>query len=70
MKSWNALTLQACGSAAVDAFGDYRAKGLVRRNNWECNVATVGYFIGYDGSVNLLNEVFQWTVVRGTNNGR
>ena len=64
------LTLQACGSAAIDEYGDNRTKGLVKRNNWECNVATVGFFIGYEGEVNLLNEVFQWTIVRGTNNGR
>ena len=66
----SSLTLQACGSAAIDEYGDNRNKGLVRRNNWECNVATVGFFVGYEGSVNLLNEVFQWTIVRGTNNGR
>ena len=66
----SSLTLQACGSAAIDEYGDNRNKGLVRRNNWDCNVATVGFFVGYEGSVNLLNEVFQWTIVRGTNNGR
>ena len=66
----NSLTLQACGSAAIDVYGDNRKHGLVRRNNWECNVATVGFFVGYEGSVNLLNEVFQWTIVKGTNNLR
>ena len=65
----NSLTLQACGSSAI-VDGDNRRNGLVRRNNWECNVATVGFFVGYEGSVNLLNEVFQWTIVRGTNNWR
>ena len=53
-----------------DEYGDNRRNGLVRRNNWECNVATVGFFVGYEGSVTILNEVFQWTIVRGTNNWR
>ena len=66
----NRLTLQACGSGSIDTLGENRQKGLVRRNNWECNVARAGYFVGYDGSVNLLNEVFQWVILPGTNNGR
>ena len=66
----NSLTLQACGSSSIDRFGDNRRNGFVRRNNWECNVATVGFFVGYEGSVNLLNEISQWTIVPGTNNGR
>ncbi len=68
----NRLTLQACGSAAIDRYGQNRKNGLVRRNNWECNVATVGLFVGYAGidNVNYANEVFEWVVVPGTNNWR
>lgn len=32
-------------------------------------MAKAGYVIGYEGSVNLINEVFEWTMTRGENYG-
>ena len=66
----NMLVLQACGSAAIDEFGTNRRAGIVKRNDWECNVAKNGHFIGYDGWVNVWNELFEWTIVRGANHGK
>lgn len=47
------LVLNACGSSAVDQFGQDRMNGRVRRNNWESNVAKAGLFIGYAGETHL-----------------
>jgi hypothetical protein len=38
-----------------------------RFNAWESNVATRGWFKGYTGSVNTLNELFLWAITRGKN---
>jgi RHS repeat-associated protein len=40
-----------------------------RFNAWESNVATRGWFTGYTGLVNTLNEVFLWATTRGKNDG-
>ena len=45
------LVLNACGSSAVDQFGQDRMNGRVRRNNWESNVAKAGLFIWYGDDV-------------------
>ena len=63
----SSLVLKACGSAAIDEYGWHRMKGRVKRNNWEINVAKAGYFIGYEDAVCLLNELFQWTITKGSN---
>ena len=65
----NGLVLQACGSAVRDITGENRLKRIVRRNNWEVNVAKAGMFIGYDGSPNLFTEGIYWTAVHGANHG-
>ena len=64
------MVLQACGSAALDGYSENNRKaGIVKRNNWELNVAKAGFFIGYEGAVTLLNELFQWTITKGVNHG-
>jgi RHS repeat-associated protein len=40
-----------------------------RFNAWESNVAKRGWFTGYTGLVNVVNEVFQWVTTRGKNDG-
>jgi hypothetical protein len=58
------LTLKACYSAAKSPTPGKR----YRYNAWESNVATRGWFVGYEGSVHTLNELFQWAAARGQNN--
>ncbi|MEI7729388.1 MAG: RHS repeat-associated core domain-containing protein [Verrucomicrobiota bacterium] len=58
------LVLKACYSA--DLVPVPRAK--YRYNSWESNVSTKGRFIGYEGSVNTINDVFLWTSAPGKNN--
>jgi hypothetical protein len=36
-------------------------------NAWESNVTTRGWFKGYTGSVNTLNELFLWVITHGKN---
>lgn len=38
-----------------------------RYNAWESNVATRGRFVGYEGTVSTLTEVFQWATAKGKN---
>ena len=67
----SSMVLQACGSAALESCSEENRKtGTVRYNNWELNVAKAGTFIGYEGAVTLLNELFQWTVAKGANHGK
>ena len=64
------MVLRACGSAATDDYSEYNRKaGIVKYNNWEINVAKAGYFIGYEGAVTLLDELFQWKITKGANYG-
>ena len=66
----SSMVLQACGSAAADDYSENnRNAGVVKHNNWELNVAKAGLFIGYEGAVTLLNELFQWSIVKGANYG-
>jgi len=66
----NRMVLRACGSAATDDYSEYNRKaGIVKYNNWEINVAKAGYFIGYEGAVTLLDELFQWKITKGANYG-
>ena len=66
----SSMVLQACGSAAIESFSEENRKaGIVKHNNWELNVAKAGVFIGYEGAVTLLNELFQWTAAKGANYG-
>jgi hypothetical protein len=57
------LTLKACYSA--DRVPVIRKR--YKYNAWESNVSTRGWFVGYEGSVNTLNELFQWAAARGKN---
>jgi len=60
----NMLRLAACGSA------DKQPLALVnyyKYNDWEWNVATRGWFIGYIGEVHIWNEIFNWRITPGRN---
>ncbi len=56
------LTLQGCYTA-----NDMKTNGIVTVVGWRSNVATVGTFVGYNGSVSLLNVDSNKKLVSGTN---
>ncbi len=58
------LVLKACYSADLMPVPGSN----YRYNAWTSNVSTKGRFIGYEGSVNMLNEIFLWTSAPGLNN--
>jgi hypothetical protein len=64
----NQLALFACWSAhnTVDPSTNAHASKY-RYNLWEWNVARRGWFIGYEGSTNLANEIFNWGAAQGRN---
>jgi RHS repeat-associated protein len=57
------LTLNSCYSA--DSVPVIRKH--YRYNAWESNVATRGWFKGYTGEVNTIDEFFLWAVAPGKN---
>ena len=59
------LILQACCSAEKDPIA---GRKFHKYNEWEHNVSRRGYFVGYVGAVNSLNELFLWRITKGTNN--
>jgi len=59
------MQLKACNSADYVPAAGRHAK--YTRNAWESNVATRGYFVGYEGSVDRVSEVFRWFTTSGKN---
>ena len=64
----NQLALFACYSADNDVDRSKNAHASKYRYNlWEWNVARRGWFFGYEGEANLLNEIFRWGAAQGRN---
>jgi len=62
----NLLRLNSCGSA--DKVNQFAIdKGYWKYNSWEWNVATKGVFIGYEGPVTAVDEMFRWRITHGKN---
>ena len=61
----NLLRINSCGSA--DKTSGAGEKKYYERNMWEWNVATRGWFVGYEGNINVLTEALGWRIVRGNN---
>ena len=59
------MTLRACYSADKQPI----AGRHYRFNAWEANVSTKGWFAGYEGSVDALNELGAWRITHGKNDG-
>jgi hypothetical protein len=64
----NQLALFACWSAHNDVDPSKNAHASKYRYNlWEWNVARRGWFFGYEGESNLMNEIFRWAAAQGRN---